>query len=104
GAVFDYMTLQRALPPPQTYEASWHTPAIETNSANDAHGNINGQIFDFIAAPIPTMPGDFSNLGRVRVENDATNLYIGFDQPMFYSNNNVFLFIDAPGLTGVSNL
>jgi hypothetical protein len=104
GNVFDYMTLRRSVPPPQVYESTWHTPLVETTPANDGHGNINGQTFDFIGNPIRTLAGQFSNLGRVYVNNDFTNLFIGFEQSMFYSNNNVFLFIDTPGQSGVTNL
>jgi MBG domain (YGX type)/Bacterial Ig-like domain (group 3)/Calcineurin-like phosphoesterase len=104
GNVFDYMSLRRTPPPAQLYESSWHTPIVETASANDGHGNINGQTFDFVGTPILTVAGKFSNLGRVYVNNDFTNLFIGFDQGMFYSNNNVFLFIETPGKSGVTNL
>jgi hypothetical protein len=104
GNVFDYVCLRRTPPPAQLYESSWHTPIVETAPANDGHGNINGQTFDFAGTPIPTMPGKFSNLGRVYVNNDFTNLFIGFDQSMFYSNNNVYLFIETPGKAGVTNL
>jgi len=104
GSVFDYMTLQRTTPPSQLYESSWHTPLVETSPANDGHGNINGQTFDFTGTSILTVAGKCSNLGRVYVNNDFTNLFIGFDQAMFYSNNNVFLFIQTPGQTGVTNL
>ena len=104
GVAFDHMTLQRALPPAQLYQASWHSPVIETEAANDGHGNINGQTFDFTGTPIPTMGGDFSNLGRIFVNNDATHLFIGFDQAMIYSDNNIFLFLESPRLSGVTNL
>jgi len=104
GNVFDYMTLRRSVPPPQLYESSWHTPLVETTPANDGHGNIGGQTFDFVGNSIRTVAGQFSNLGRVYVNNDFTNLFIGFEQSMFYSNNNVFLFIETPGQTGVSSM
>lgn len=104
GSVFDYMSLRRTPPAAQIYESSWHTPVVETAPANDGHGNINGQTFDFVGTPMLTMPGKFSNLGRVYVNNDVTNLFIGFDQAMFYSNNNVSLFIETPGKIGVTNL
>jgi len=104
GTAFDYMSLRRTPPTAQLYESSWNTPRVETNPANDGHGNINGQTFDFVGTPILTMPGKFSNLGRVYVNNDFTNLFIGFDQAMFYSNHNVFLFIETPGKPGVTNL
>src|SRR5258705_5021379 len=98
------MSLRRTPPPAQLYESSWHTPIVESVPANDGHGNINGQTFDFIGTPILTVAGKYSNLGRVYVNNDFTNLFIGFDQAMFYSNNNVFLFVETSGKTGVTNL
>src|SRR6185436_10951515 len=104
GAIIDYMTIQRVLPPPRIYNATWHTPSVESSPANDGHGNINGQTFDFAGTAIATLPGEFSNLGRVYVNNDATNLIIGFEQAMFYSSNNIFLFIESPRQSGVSNL
>jgi hypothetical protein len=104
GAVFDYMTIQRSPPPPQVYNASWHTPLIESTPADDGHGNINGQTFDFTGTPISTLAGDFSNLGRVYVNNDATNLFIGFEQAMIYSDANIFLFIESPRQDGVTSL
>jgi hypothetical protein len=104
GAVFDSMTIQRSPPPPQVYNASWHTPRVESTPADDGHGNINGQTFDFTGPPIPTLAGDFSNLGRVYVNNDATNLFIGFEQAMIYSDANIFLFLQSPRQDGVMSL
>ena len=104
GAVFDSMTIQRSPPPPQLYNASWHTPRVESTPADDGHGNINGQTFDFNGAPIPTLAGDFSNLGRVYVNNDATHLFLGFEQAMIYSNQNICLFLETPRQEGVTNL
>ena len=50
------------------------------------------------------MAGQFSNLGRAFVNNDATNLYVGMDRVMIYGNNNIFLFLESPRLPGVTNL
>lgn len=104
GAVFDGMTIQRALPPPKTYPAAWHTPLLESKPPDDGDGNITGQRFDFIGEAIPTLPGRFSNLGRAYVNNNRTTLYVGFEQAMFYAGNNIFLFIESPRLVGVTNL
>ena len=81
-----------------------HTPRVESTPADDGHGNINGQTFDFTGTPIPTLAGDFSNLGRVYVNNDATTLFIGFEQAMIYSDANIFLFIESPRQDGVTSL
>ncbi len=104
GEVFDYMSLERVPPPVQDYQATWHTTLVENALANDGHGNINGQTFNLVGTPIPTYPGQYSSLGRVYVNNDFTNLFIGFEQTMFNSSNYVFLFIESPRQTGVTNL
>lgn len=104
GLSFDSMTIRRTPPSVlSSLEASWNTPLIETIPANDARGNINNQTFDFIGTPLLTVGGEFSNLGRVFINNDATNLYIGFDQVMLNENNNIFVFLETH-LTGISNL
>lgn len=103
GDVFDTMTIYRALPPPQTYSADWHTPTIESKPADD-NGNVAGQRFDFIGTPIPTLFGQFSNLGQVYVNNDRTNLYVGIEQCMIYPDNHIFLFVESPHQPGVTNL
>ena len=104
GTVFDYMTLQRALPPAQAYDATWNTPLVEDSPANNGYGNIAGQTFYLVGTPIPALAGYSANLGRVYVNNDATNLFIGFEQSMFPSNSTVFLFIESPRQNGVTNL
>lgn len=104
GEVFDTMTIYRALPPPRVYPARWHSPAIEAQPADDADGNLFGQQFDFAGAPIPTWPGQFSNLGQAYVNNDRTNLYVGIEQCMINPNNNIFLFVESPRQPGVTNL
>jgi hypothetical protein len=104
GQVFDKMYLQRALPTPRVYPASWNTPLIESSPVDDGDGNVTGQTFDLVGTPIPTLPGEFSNLGRVYVNNDASNLYVGFEQTMLHANNNVFLFVESPRVAGVTNL
>lgn len=104
GEEFDAMTIQRALPPAKNYFSAWHSPQVETSPADDGQGNINGQVFDLKGMAIPTLTGKFSNLGRAYVNNDATNLYVGFDRVMLYGNNNIFLFIESPRLSGVTDL
>lgn len=104
GEVFDSITIYRTLPPPRVHPAAWHTPVLESRPPDDLDGNIVGQSFDFVGPPIPTLPGLFSNLGQVYVNNDATTLYVGFEQTMIYADNNLFLFIESPRLAGVTNL
>ncbi|MCL5098524.1 MAG: metallophosphoesterase [Candidatus Omnitrophica bacterium] len=104
GVVFDSMTIQRAPPPRQVYPAAWNSPAIASGPADDGDGNVFGQAFDFSGAPIFTMAGQFSNLGRLYANNNSNTLYLGLEQVMVHSSNNVFLFIESPGLPGVTNM
>ena len=104
GVVFDKMYIQRSMPPTQVYGSTWNSPVVESAAANDGDGNITNQELDFIGTPVPTIPGGFSNLGRVFVNNDATNVYIAFEQTLFYADNNFFFFIDSPNLSGVSTM
>jgi 3',5'-cyclic AMP phosphodiesterase CpdA len=104
GAVFDSMTLCRKLPPVPLYYAGWHSPIVESRPADDADGNITGQRFDFVGTPIPTLAGQFSNLGQGYVNNDRTHLYLGIEQSMIRPDNNIFLFIETPRQTGITNL
>ncbi len=104
GTVFDSMVIQRALPPPRIWPVTEHSPMIETATANDGDGNLVNQTFDLAGPAIPTLPGRFANLGEVFVNCDRDNLYVGFAGLMLYPDNNVFLFIESPRLTGVTNL
>lgn len=104
GAVFDTMIIHRALAASQEYASTWNTPVIETASADNGDGNITGQTFDLVGAPIAARTGQFSNLGEFYVNNDAANLYVGIRHAMFYANNNIFLFLESPRLTGVSSM
>jgi hypothetical protein len=104
GAIFDSMTLGRVSPSSGAFRASWHSPVVESQPADDGDGNLTGQRFDFIGTPIPAVTGQFSNLGQVYVNNDRTHLYVGVEQCMIYPNNDIFLFIESPRLTGVTNL
>jgi hypothetical protein len=104
GVVFDSFTINRAAPAPQIWPATWNTPVVETGPANDGDGNINGQSFDFAGPPILTVNGQFSDLGRVYVNNNGSELYLGFQEAAFYRGNNIFLFIESPRFAGVSTL
>ncbi len=104
GVVFDSMSLQRAMPAPQTWEAAWNSPVVESEATTDGHGNIDGQVFDFVGVPIPAVAGDISNLGRAYVNHDGTNVYVGIDQAMLSGQQCLFLFIESPLQTGATNL
>jgi len=104
GAVFDWFVVNRKMPERESWSSAWHTPLIETRLADDTLGNLNGQTFDLIGEPIPAVSGTSANLGQVRVNNDRTHLYVGFEQAMIGSSQNIFLFIDSPRQSGVADL
>lgn len=104
GAVFDEMTIQKAVPPPRVWPSAWHTPTLAAGPANDGDGNVTGQTFDFVGPPIPALTGEFSNLGEVFVNNDGTNLYVGLRSCLINADANVFLFVESPRLAGVTSL
>ena len=104
GEVFDWFVINRQLPNQDIWSSYWHSPTIENYIPNDNHGNINGQEFDLIGTPIPCIIGESSNLGQIRVNNDSTHLYIGFEQAMIRPHQNIFLFIDSLKESGVSTL
>ena len=104
GEVFDWFVINRKIPDRDFWPSAWQTPTIETTTPNDNHGNILGQEFDFIGEPIPCIIGDSANLGQVRVNNDSTHLYIGFEQTMIRPHQNIFLFIDPLKEPGVNSL
>jgi hypothetical protein len=77
---------------------------VESGSADDGQGNITGQAFDFVGEPIPALSGRFSNLGQIYVNNDAGTLYLGIEQAMIYPGHDIYLFVESPGLNGVTGL
>jgi len=104
GKVMDWLVINKKLPERDGWDSAWHSPQIESSQNNDERKNIQGQVFDLIGEPIPTISGASANLGQVRVNNDRTHLYIGFEQAMIGPNQNIFLFIESPRQDGVANL
>jgi hypothetical protein len=106
GATTNYLdgfVIQRALPVDRIYSASWNTVAFPTGTPN-TDGNVLGQTFDLTGAPILPRHGGFSNLGEFYLNNDSTNLYLGFRNTMFYPDNNIFLFVESPHQAGVTRM
>ncbi len=103
GQRFDQATLRRAPAAPRTYQAAWHTPP-PAPPATPADGNLPGETFALAGEPIPSMPGAFSNPGLLRVDQDRTHLHLGLEQVMIYASHDVFLFLEVPGLPGVTDL
>jgi hypothetical protein len=104
GTVFDSFVIHRALVHDQLFQSVWHTPRIATGPANDGDGNITGQIFDFAGEPLLPRSGRWSNLGRVYVNNDDSDLFIGFENVMIYGDSTILLFIESARQKGVTNL
>lgn len=104
GNVFDTTTIRRAPVSPQVHASTWHTPVIESGIGDNGDGNFNGQRFDFAGQGVSGVHGQSVNPGMLYVNNDRTNLYVGIAQTMFRANNNLFLFVDSPRLSGVTNL
>ena len=104
GQILDSTFISRVPAGEAIRQAAWNTPVVETIPANDGDGNIAGQLFDFIGQPIPSLTGQFSNLGLLYVNNDEQTLYLGLSETMFYKTNTVFLFVEVPHVPGRENL
>jgi hypothetical protein len=104
GGYIDGFVINRALPEDRVYASTWNTPVLETTAANNGDGNITGQTFDLAGPSILPRHGRFANLGEFYVNNDSTNLYLGFRSLMFYRDNNIFLFVESPRQSGVSGM
>ena len=104
GKVLDWLVINKKIPKRDWWDSAWHSPLIESSQIKNGGKNIQDQAFDLIGKPIPTVSGERANLGQVRVNNDSTHLYIGFEQAMIGPSQNIFLFIESPGQDGVANL
>ncbi len=104
GKILDSVVINKKPPELDRWNSTWHSPEIESSQIENEGKNIQGQAFDLIGEPIPTVSGKRANLGQVRVNNDRTHLYIGFEQAMIGPSQNIFLFIESPRQDGVANL
>ncbi len=107
GTVFDEMHLRRTPPPAPEYPAAWHTPAQALDpdpAAADGDGNFTGQRYDLVGPALPSLPGEFANLGLGHVNRDRTHLYLGFRDVMLPDDGNLFVFLEVPGRPGVTHL
>ncbi len=104
GEIFDQMVIRRGLPAVADYQAAWHTPVVEDTPLPGVEPNIPGQIFDFVGPAIPTLTGQFSNLGEVYVNNDGTNLFVGLSKLMKQKDDDVILFVGTPRFPGSPSL
>lgn len=105
GDVLDEFFVQRTPPPVKLHQAIAGTPRIETGPADDGDGNVTGQMFEFMDAPvIPSFSGRDANLGNLRVKMDGANLYLGFERLTLSPRSDAYLFLEVPGLAGVNSL
>ena len=104
GLVFDTTHLRRTFPARQVVSASWNSPVIESKAPGDTNANISGQVFNFTGSPISGPMGRFTSAGRLFVNNDKQNLYLGLDEVMLRAGEELFMFLEVPRLQGVSSL
>ena len=104
GGTFDLTHVRRELPGRESYTAAWHSPLIEPQAGNDGDGNIAGQTFDFTGARIGGSFGRFSSPGQLYVNHDGTNLYFGLNEVLLQQGQEVYLFVEVPGVEGVSSM
>ena len=104
GVQFDSQVIHRSPPLDDLHTAAWHSPVVESAPPNDGDGNLDGQVFDLIGAPIATKPGAFAGLGEVYVNNDKARLYVGVNRALLRDDSVVYLFIESPRLPGVTAL
>lgn len=97
GRVLDQTFVGRVPPSPVIRNAAWHTPEIELTTLTDGDGNVPNQSFDLIGEPVTSVGGEFSNLGRLRVNYDHRFLYLGLERVAVAPNQDVILFLEAPG-------
>jgi len=76
---------------PDEMASALRTPSWEAHGMTRAPG-------------IPSLTGRFSNLGQLRVMMDSTNLYLGLDGLALSPGSDAYLFLEVPGLPGVSSL
>ncbi len=104
GKPFDQVHLHRSLPERKTLPATWNSPRIEPFAPTDGDGNVPGQIFDFRGDPIGGKVGKNSSSGRLFVNNDNHNLYLGIDEAMLHTGDELFLFIQGTVDNGITNM
>lgn len=104
GQVFDRVHVRRTFPSRNIHSASWNTAAIEVNAPTDPYSNVPGQRFDLVGTPLNAPMGLFTSAGRLFVNNDREHLYLGLDEVMLRAGEELFLFIEAPGLEGTNSL
>jgi hypothetical protein len=104
GKAFDQVHLHRSLPERKIFKATWNSPRIEQFAPTDGDGNVPGQMFDFRGDAIGAKVGQHSATGRLFVNNDNDNLYVGIDEAMLHTGDELFLFLEGLSGHGVTNM
>lgn len=104
GKLIDAMSIGRVAPARQPIQAVWKSPELDLPPTDDGDGNRGNQVFRGRGSGIPSVAGQSANLGRLFVNNDDAMLYIGLDRTMLRDDQNIYLFIETPGLEGVADM
>ena len=104
GNAFDRIHIRRDFPERNLQHASWNSPTIEIGPPTDLDGNITGQAFNLIGEPMFGPMGSFTSAGRLFVNNDHHQLYLGLDEVMLHPGEELFLFVEVPTLAGRSSI
>jgi hypothetical protein len=105
GNVFDRMYFRKQSPTPTHFTAAWNTPHIEIVPGSPlTDGNIRGQTYDLIGSSVTSVTGKESSLGRITVNHDQGNLYLGLEQTMFRTNQIAYLLLETNPSDGVTGL
>jgi hypothetical protein len=104
GDVFDRFIIHQTASGPRPHAAVWHTPDLQARPGEDGPLDTRLKRPALLGTPIPTRSGRVSNLGQVRVNNDATHVYVGFEGLALREHQNVFLFVGSPRRPGVAAL
>jgi hypothetical protein len=103
GNVFDRMYFRKESPTPNHLTAAWNTPKIEIVPGSPlTDGNIPGQTYDLIGSAITSVTGQESSLGRITINHDQNNLYLGLEQTMFRTNQIAYLLLETNSSKGVT--
>ncbi len=104
GELLDEFSVRREPAARKPYAAAWESPTVESAGSPSSIRNLPGQTFDFTGEPAPALAGSWANLGQLRVALDETNLYVGIEHALVPSGADVLVFLEVPGLPGVSTL
>jgi hypothetical protein len=100
GKVEDQSVIRRRPEAPRVVEAALGTPEVDLPAQTpswEAHGMSR-------APAIASVTGRSSNLGQLRVLMDGTHLHLSLDGLALSQGSDVYLFLEVPGLPGVSSL